>query len=249
MKVAAIPTLVLALILFIGACLAGAAVRAAQEEIKLLALYEEEEIKLPKPDFAVYNQYGLMAYHNELKTVLINHPPDYIYTLRERALKRAEDLLIEGQIIYQLPRKPLAFLNWGEISNAAGTADSDQFGIYLNEILYIRNPDKFIDVIIPHEVAHLINQQMYGTGDYWHLPSFHNIMKSLVGFSVTYHDMDLQPVCDFLYELTKAQAKVHPCDNCTLILTASFCKEEMIATVYQYKILEYPYGRVVEELQ
>lgn len=221
----------------------------AQQEIQLLITEQTEEVKLPKPDFSVYNQYGLVVYHNELKTVLIGHPPDYIYTLRERALKRAEDLLVEGQIIYQLPRKPLVYINWGQINDNAATAHCEKFELFLNEILFIRHPEKFMREIIPHEVAHLIHKQKYGIGDYYHLPTFHDIMKSLVGFSTTTHDMDVQPVCDFLYELTKAQARMHPCDNCTLVLAAPFCEEEMVATVYQHKILESPYGYVVEELQ
>ncbi|TBR38573.1 SprT family zinc-dependent metalloprotease [Marinomonas agarivorans] len=62
---------------------------------------------------------------------------------------------------------------------AAGTAYLQRNEIRLNLYMYQQNPKKFIDTVIPHEVAHLLVFHLYGSKVRPHGREWQNIMSNL----------------------------------------------------------------------
>lgn len=86
-----------------------------------------------------------------------------IYQLRGDAQTEAQRLLDKLTDKYEMPRYQLSGIRFRPSlrDSAAGTATGCEVedGIYimtLNEILFLRNYEEFMHMIIPHEVAHIV---------------------------------------------------------------------------------------------
>ena len=157
----------------------------------------------------------------------LTHAPDglTIYQLRGNAQKEAQRVLDKITDKRGLPRYELNTIRFaGSLRDgAAGTASNCEndfgvretsFTISLNEILFLRNYEEFINVIIPHEVAHVTTclsggfewepgetQHQAAHGEEWF-----QVMKE-IGFlepeKFVTHDLDMTAVYLYKHNLAK----------------------------------------------
>ena len=162
------------------------------------------------------------AYDEAINESLVQAPEGLsIYQLRGNAQKEAQRLLDKITDERDLPRYELNTIRFrGTLRDgAAGTAsnceDEDgvvetSFTISLNEILFLRNYEDFIHIIIPHEVAHVVtclsggfdwNEKEESMHRAAHGEEWFQVMKEL-GFpepqKYVTHDLDMLPV--YLYK-------------------------------------------------
>jgi len=108
------------------------------------------------------------AYDEAIRTALVYAPDGLsIYQLRGSAQKEAQRLLDKITDKRGLPRYELNAIRFAGVlrDGAAGTATNCKdpeglrwsFTISLNEILFFRNYEDFIYIVIPHEVAHIVS--------------------------------------------------------------------------------------------
>ncbi len=142
-----------------------------------------------------------------------------LYQLRGFAQTQAQQLLDQLTDHYFLPRHELNSIRFVPVlrDGAAGTASpctteegtpSPTYTISLNEILFLRNYEEFMEEIIPHEVAHVItclNGEMeFEPGeDFWSAVHGEEWIEAMLvlGFlnpeKMRTHNLDDKPVHEF----------------------------------------------------
>ena len=63
----------------------------------------------------------------------------------------------------------------------AGTATYAEHSVNFNLPVAEENPDEFLRVIVPHEIAHLISHKMYGTAGHGHGKNWAYVMNNVYG--------------------------------------------------------------------
>lgn len=199
---------------------------AVLSSCRSLGFYHKDEL-LPLPSFEVKNLEEVEAYHKALRSALVLAPDRPLPELRAEAQERAEEFLLKGQRHYGFPEKPLGPIKWVVIGGGyAGRAYGETFQIYLDEILFLRNYDSFMNDVIPHEVAHLLFFQKYEEGvDIFHSVVWAEMMKTIAGFSNDSHDLDIGPSCELVKDLFLARLRCSACRSCSVAIYLQRCNE------------------------
>lgn len=94
-------------------------------------------------------------------------------------------------------KRKLPAISYFDNDCSAGYADLDNNEVQFNSILLTENVDEFIRVIVPHEVAHLVDAWVYKSKSH-HGANFNRIMKmlDLPRSSVHFFDTDRCPQKD-----------------------------------------------------
>ena len=123
--------------------------------------------------------------------------------------------------------------NLNQRGKAAGTAHLQKNEVRFNHFMYSQNPEKFINTVVPHEVAHIIVFQIYGNKAKPHGKEWQAIMIKVFGIEPDRtHSFDVPPpkhvfeyFCDCnQYQLTKRrhtkaqQGTQYICKSCKTTL-------------------------------
>ena len=151
-------------------------------------------------------------------------PPGYsIYQLRGFAQTQAQQMLDQLTDHYNLPRYELSAIRFKPLlrdNGAAGTTTGCEkdgtrqtnIVVNLNEILFLRNYDVFMNEIIPHEVAHVIVclrggfKQEPGE-DFWEAAHGEEWLEAMHVLGYTHaeemrtHKLDMTPVFEYRTDL------------------------------------------------
>lgn len=133
-----------------------------------------------------------------------------IYQLRGDAQTEAQRILDRLTKHYRVPRYIIPTIQFKGILLSAGDAGAASecedpiTYIFLNEILYLRNYEEYIHVIIPHEVAHVFVCLRGGYEEFSHGSEWKSVMRD-IGFrepsnEIT-HLLDTEPVYDYQRKL------------------------------------------------
>lgn len=105
-----------------------------------------------------------------------------------------EDFFIEAECFFDRAFKRPTYL-FNQRGKAAGTAHLQRNLIKINPILFIKNRDEFFKQVIPHEVAHLITFQLYGSNVRPHGKQWQAIMTEVFKCPAdTTHQLDISEV-------------------------------------------------------
>lgn len=100
------------------------------------------------------------AYIEEIARAQERAPDRSLLRLRGDAQTRAQDIMDQLTDLYDLPRYELPTIRWSLRDYRAGAVtpctDPEPKIMILNEILYLRNYNRFMEQTIPHEVAHIV---------------------------------------------------------------------------------------------
>ncbi|KKM02523.1 hypothetical protein LCGC14_1783560 [marine sediment metagenome] len=136
-----------------------------------------------------------------------------IYQLRGAAQTEAQRVLDRLTKHYRVPRYVIPGIKFRPVLDTTGDAgavtecDNPKYPIkymFLNEILFLRNYEEYMHVIIPHEAAHLFVCLRGGYKEYAHGSEWKSVMRDL-GFRKPeiLHSLDTDPVYQFQYRLGK----------------------------------------------
>jgi len=135
-----------------------------------------------------------------------------IYQLRGDAQTEAQRVLDRLTKHYRVPRYVLPAIRFKGYLQATGDAGAASeceepiTYIFLNEILYLRNYEEYIHIIIPHEVAHVFVCLRGGYEEFSHGPEWKLVMRDL-GFrepeAWIRHNIDTEPVYEYKQRLGK----------------------------------------------
>ena len=145
-------TILVASTIIFTACTLAIAVNELDDDIRLLAQQVEQMDEAVKQ----------AEYDAVQKSLEFAPEGKSIYQLRGDAQTEAQRLLDKLTTKYEIPRYELSGIRFRPalIDSAAGTAtgcNSEKIYIMsLNEILFLRNYEEFMYMIIPHEVAHIM---------------------------------------------------------------------------------------------
>ncbi|BFM48289.1 SprT family zinc-dependent metalloprotease [Marinomonas sp. THO17] len=94
-----------------------------------------------------------------------------------------------------------ASCNLKQRGKAAGTAHLQKNEVRFNAFMYRQSPEKFLSTVVPHEVAHIIVYQIYGSNVRPHGKEWQAVMRKVFGLSPDRtHDFDVPPPkTQFLY--------------------------------------------------
>ena len=148
------------------------------------------------------NEASLEIYIEEVARAQKVGPKNFsLYQLRGNAQQRAQDVLDQATTLYNLPRHELSTIRWSLKDHRAGAVSgcSARPIMFLNEILYIRNYDRFMNQTIPHEVAHIVacmlDPKRYDKKGYNpHDILWAEVMDTLGLAPTELHDMDVTPI-------------------------------------------------------
>ncbi|ADZ91408.1 SprT family zinc-dependent metalloprotease [Marinomonas mediterranea] len=117
---------------------------------------------------------------------------DIIIDYERVELKVRECMNIASQYFSTTLRTPS--FNFKQKGRAAGTAYLQKNEIRLNSYMYAQSPDEFIESVIPHEVAHIVVYQIYGSEVSPHGREWKAIMERLFGVpAARTHNFKLPP--------------------------------------------------------
>ncbi|KKL82763.1 hypothetical protein LCGC14_1981540 [marine sediment metagenome] len=133
-----------------------------------------------------------------------------IYQLRGDAQTKAQNVLDRLTKHYRVPRYVIPAIQFkgilqkpGDAGSTPGCEEPIRY-IFLNEILYLRNYEEYIHMIIPHEVAHVFVCLRGGYEEDSHGIEWWSVMRDL-GFqnplNEIRHEMDTEPVYDYQHIL------------------------------------------------
>ncbi len=90
---------------------------------------------------------------------------------------------------------PVPTLEWKDMGRLAGYATYATHNIKLSPTLFGQNPEKFLNVTVPHELAHLLTKILYPKAKQHHGPEFRKVCRALGMTDVsTYHQYDVSSV-------------------------------------------------------
>ncbi|AEF54764.1 protein of unknown function SprT [Marinomonas posidonica IVIA-Po-181] len=97
--------------------------------------------------------------------------------------------------------------NFKQKGRAAGTAHLQKNELRFNHFMYQQDPVEFLNTVVPHEVAHIIVYQIYGTSVRPHGKEWQAVMKKVYQLSPNRtHTFDLPPTKNsYLYACTCRQ--------------------------------------------
>ncbi|WP_231908865.1 SprT family zinc-dependent metalloprotease [Marinomonas sp. TW1] len=85
--------------------------------------------------------------------------------------------------------------NFKQRGRAAGTAHLQKNELRFNHFMYQQNPVEFLKTVVPHEVAHIIVYQIYGTSVRPHGKEWQAVMKKVYQLSPNRtHMFDVPPL-------------------------------------------------------
>lgn len=91
-------------------------------------------------------------------------------------------------------------VNFALRGKAAGTAHLQRNLLRFNAQLYQENREHFLQQTVPHEVAHMVAHQVYGSGIEPHGPQWQSVMTVVFGLPAQRcHSYELPPVWKTLY--------------------------------------------------
>jgi len=86
--------------------------------------------------------------------------------------------------------------NFKQRGRAAGTAHLQKNEIRFNYFMYQQNPFEFISTVVPHEVAHIVVFQIYGSTVKPHGKEWRAVMMKVYGIKPDRtHTFDTPPPC------------------------------------------------------
>lgn len=78
-------------------------------------------------------------------------------------------------------RLPVPECNFRQKGRSAGTAYLQKHEVRFNYFMYQQDPDRFLDTVVPHEVAHLVVYQLFGTDVKPHGVEWQRVMEHVFG--------------------------------------------------------------------
>ena len=87
-----------------------------------------------------------------------------------------------------------ATCNLKQKGRAAGTAHLQKNELRFNHFMYQQNPEEFVETVVPHEVAHIIVYQIYGSTVRPHGKEWQAVMLKVYGIRPSRtHSFDVPP--------------------------------------------------------
>lgn len=119
-----------------------------------------------------------------------------------KVLEKIKECLcvVLGKDAVELVRYGLSFRE--DMGTVAGLAYPETLMIELNAQLFLANKSVFLDEIIPHETAHILQFILYPEAKKPHGKEWKKIMKLLGVNPDTYHDMDMSEIDNGYFRYT-----------------------------------------------
>lgn len=173
------------------------------------------------PDFRFKTEEGRKIFSEELAIALAKTPgasPETRQRFKAEAEKLIAELFLKGQKIHDLPHEKV-WIYWDQLSLdgiAIASNRPHEYSIHLNEIMFFSSRADHTEMVIPHEVAHLVYRQFWGTSLDDHGEGFEWILKRLAP-NYRYDYIDIEPGCRLLSRLPEAdkppKVTPDPCEN------------------------------------
>lgn len=160
------------------------------------------------PDFEIRTPAGNQVFREELAIALTKTSgatPQTRQKFKREAEQLAQKLFRKGQKEYKLPHANLK-VYWDSlrpIEVAMSHSSAKYYDIHLNEIMFFSYHEEHLKSVIPHEVAHLLERQLWGNANPSHSQTFWWVVQFLApGYQQI--EFDLTPACRLSAGLIKA---------------------------------------------